>query len=200
MSWELPIMDPLKKLKGRSQWMEIFGKTVALTAILFVYMNGVTVAASRLFVVELRGPWAGLESDYPTTSRRLLTTFGTSIGLWIFNAGIWMFGMMRQKERKTEAGTIIIWWLKICVVMLTGLVLLNVISYVPMYLGLTGPYLNKLSFAPMNLLQLWSFIPYAAGFYLVAIFFFRKTGKIWLGTFMCSAITTWMLVTGYIMA
>lgn len=178
----------------------IFGKTIALAAILFVYMYAVTVAASRLAVVELRGPWAGLKVMTPQRAGDFPQTLIPVLFFWVFNAGIWMFGMMRQKELKTETGTVVVWWLKISVVMLTGLVLLNVISYVPMYLGWTGPYLNKLSFAPMNLLQLWSFIPYAAGFYLVAIFFFRKTGKIWLGTLMCSAITTWMLVTGYIMA
>jgi hypothetical protein len=111
-----------------------------------------------------------------------------------------MFGMMRQKEYGSEAKTVFIWWIKICLVTVTGLVLLNMIQYVPMYIGLTGPYLSdRLAFAPMDLLQTWSFIPYAMGFYLVAVILFRRTGKIWLGTLMCSAITTWMLVTGYIM-
>ncbi|MBN2156697.1 MAG: hypothetical protein JW776_11710 [Candidatus Lokiarchaeota archaeon] len=177
----------------------IFGKTIFLAFILFSYMYVITAVAQHLGNVEIRGPWSAFKVMTPERAVTFWYYFPGVLLFWIFNAGIWMFGMMRQKELKTEAGTIIVWWLKICVVMLTGLVLLNVISYVPMYLGLTGPYLNKLSFAPMNLLQLWSFIPYAAGFYLVAIFFFRKTGKIWLGTLMCSAITTWMMVTGYIM-
>jgi len=178
----------------------IFGKTVALAAILFVYMYGITWIAANTAIVEIRGPWSGLKLMTPERAVSFWYYFPGVLLFWVFNMGVFMFGMMRQKERKTEAGTILIWWLKICVIMLTGLVLINLIQYVPMYIGLTGPYLNGLwSIAPMNVLQLWSFVPYAAGFYLVAIFFFRKTGKIWLGTLICSAITTWMMVTGYIM-
>jgi pimeloyl-ACP methyl ester carboxylesterase len=191
---------PTDELEGeKPNGGRIFGKTVALAAILFVYMYFVTYFASSVFLVELRGPWAGLKLMTPERAGDYFQYWIPVFVYWVFNAGIWMFGMMRQKERKTEAGTVFVWWIKICVVMVSGLVLLNLISYVPMYIGLTGPYLNKLSFAPMNLLQLWSFIPYACGFYLVAIILFRKTGKIWLGTLMCSAITAWMLVTGYIM-
>jgi hypothetical protein len=83
--------------------------------------------------------------------------------------------------------------------MLTGLVVLNILQYVPMYLGLTGPWINDWSVAPMNVLQLWSFVPIAAGYYLVAIIFFRKTGKIWLGSLLISALTAWTMVTSFIM-
>lgn len=179
-------------------WL-VFGKTVALGAILFVYMYSVTYFASSTFNVEMRGPWAGLKLMTPERAGDFLQYFIPVFVYWVFNAGIWMFGMMRQKERKTEFGTIFVWWIKICIVMVSGLVLLNMVSYIPMYVGLSGPLLNYLSFAPMNLLQLWSFIPYACGFYLVAILLFRRTGKMWLGTLVCSAMTAWMLVTGYIM-
>ncbi len=191
---------PTDQLEGEKPkgWL-IFGKTVALGAILFVYMYSVTYAAATLGYVEMRGPWAGLKLMTAERAGDFLQYFIPVLVYWVFNAGIWMFGMMRQKERKTEFGTVFVWWIKICIVMVSGLVLLNLISYVPMYIGLTGPLLNYLSFAPMNLLQLWSFIPYAMGFYLVAIILFRKTGKMWLGTLVCSAITAWMLVTGYIM-
>jgi pimeloyl-ACP methyl ester carboxylesterase len=192
---------PADELEGEqpNKW-EVFGKTVLLTGILFLYMYGITAFSQLVFNVEIRGPWSGFKL---MTEQRSLQFFPYFIGpllFWIFNAGIWMFGMMRQKELKTEVGTVIVWWLKICVVMLTGLVLLNVLQYVPMYLGFTGPWINEWAVAPMDVLQLWSFIPFAAGFYLIAIIFFRKTGKIWLSSLLIPSITTWMMVTSYIMA
>ncbi|MBN2156661.1 MAG: alpha/beta fold hydrolase [Candidatus Lokiarchaeota archaeon] len=190
--------DDLTEGYEKPHGWRIFGKTLLIAMAIFLYMYGVTFAASFLNV-ELRGPWSGLKL---MTWERAVTFWYYFPGVllfFIFNAGIWMFGMMRQKEQKTEAGTVFIWWIKICVVMLTGLLLLNILQYVPMYIGLTGPFLNDWSIAPMNVLQLWSFYPIAAGYFLILVIFFRKTGKMWLGSIICSSIATWMMVTSYIM-
>ena len=41
---------------------------------------------------------------------------------FILNGGIWLFGLMRQPEYGGEFKTSIIWWLKVCFAMITGLI------------------------------------------------------------------------------
>ena len=84
--------------------------------------------------------------------------------------------------------------------MLTGIVILNVISYLPMFADFGGPYFqNPLfgdGFAPMYLLQTWQMIPVYAVFYWIAVKFYRQTGRIWLAVVVLATLSTWMAVTG----
>ncbi|MBN2157092.1 MAG: alpha/beta fold hydrolase [Candidatus Lokiarchaeota archaeon] len=196
-SYKIPD-DELAEGQAKPKGWKVFGKTLLIALSLIGYMYLVTYGASFLNV-EIRGPWAGLKVLTWARALEFILYYPGLLLFFIFNAGIWMFGMMRQKEYETEAKTIFIWWIKICIVMLSGLILTNLLQYVPMYLGLTGPWLNNWAFAPMNVLQLWATVPFAAGFYLILIIFYRKTGKIWLGSFIIPAIATWLLVGGYLM-
>jgi hypothetical protein len=191
---------PTDELEGREKphgW-RIFGKTLLIAVALIVYMYIVTFGASFLSV-EIRGPWSGLKVLTWARALEFLVYLPGILLFFLFNAGIWMFGMMRQKEYETEAKTVFMWWIKICVVMLGGLILINLLQYIPMYIGLSGPWLNDASFAPMMVLQLWSFYPFAAGYFLILIIFYRKTGKIWLGSIVVAVIATWMFVGSYLM-
>ena len=191
--------DELSEGQAKPNGWEVFGKTFLIVLILIGYMFAVTFGASFLSV-EIRGPWSGLKILTLERAVQFQWYFPAILLFFIFNAGVWMFGMMRQREYKTEALTIFVWWLKICAVMLTGLIIINLLQYVPMYLGLTGPWLNNWAIAPMMVLQLWSFYPIAAGYFLILIIFFRKTGRIWLGSISVSVIATWMMAASYIMA
>jgi uncharacterized protein len=176
--------------------VKIFLKTILLVITLFLFMYAITAFAGWAWKIEIRGPW----SMFKVFTRERAVEFWKYLWFpmlfWIFNAGVWLFGMMRQKEYGSEIKTILIWWLKACFAMLTGLIILNLLSYLPMAFGWSGPLMNQFLFAPMMLLQTWASIPITAVFLLIAIVFFRKTGKIYLGSILIPILVTWLLVTG----
>lgn len=173
-------------------------KTIGLAVIIFLYMYAITYFGQWLWTIEIRGPWAMFKIFTEERAARFWLYYWGVLFFWIFNAGIWLFGLMRQVDTDRESKTVGIWWGKIVYAMLTGLVILNLIGYAPMWFGLTGPFLQIIpdGFAPMYLLQTWAFIPIAVVMFLIAIFYFRKTGKIWLGSILLAVLGTWLMVTG----
>jgi len=51
-------------------------------------------------------------------------------------------------------------------------------------------------FNPIMPLQLMGVLPLSAFLYFLMVFFYRKTGKIYLGSIMASIITVWFLSVG----
>ncbi len=179
----------------------IIGKTILLAGVLYFYMYVITAFGEWLWTIEIRGPWPVLGEFTEARARRFWLYFWGFFFFMFLNAGIWLFGLMRQKEYGSESKTVLIWWLKVLYAMLLGLGLLNIIGYAPMWSGATGPYLQQIEggFAPMNLLQLWQFIPFASLLFLIAVVYFRKTGRVYLGSIMLAVIGTWSLVVGTVM-
>jgi len=196
-SYDLGISD--QKEKFGIKW-SIAGKTIILAGIIFSYMYIMTAFGKWLFAIELRGPWALFKTFTPSRTVEFFKYNWGILFFWIFNAGIWLFGLMRQKEYGSEWKTVLIWWVKIVFAMMTGIILLNLINYIPVFAGWQGPILQKWTsgFAPMNLLQTWIAVPLYSVFYLIAIIYYRKTGRIWLATILISALNTWILVTSTI--
>ena len=175
-----------------------FVKTIVLAIVLFLFMYAITAFGQWAWVVEVRGPWSMFKVFTTSRAIQFWRYYWGVLFFWLFNAGMWLFGLMRQKEYGKEWLTILIWWLKACFAMLTGLILLNMICYLPLLFGWSGPFLGQYNFAPMNLLQTWAFIPTAAVMLFMAVFFYRKTGKVYLAAIILAALGTWLMVTGTI--
>jgi hypothetical protein len=176
----------------------VFLKTIGLGLVIFLYMYGITAFGQWAWTVEIRGPWSMFKVFTTTRSAQFWRYYWGPLLFWIFNAGMWLFGLMRQKEHNKKWVTILVWWLKICFTMLLGIILLNFISYLPLVFGWSGPWLSQFNFAPMMLLQTWAFIPTAAVMLLIAVFFYRKTGRVYLSALVMAALGTWIMVTGTI--
>jgi hypothetical protein len=180
----------------------ILGKTVLLAAVVFLYMYGMTIFSETVFNLEIRGPWSMFKTFTNQRAIRFWIYFLPVLVFFIFNGGIWLFGLMRQSEYGGEFKTSFLWWLKVCFAMLTGLILLNIIGYFPMWIGTGGPFFQNAftgdGFAPMYLLQTWLMIPAGAVGYWIAVKYYRETGRIWLGAIVLAVITTWMFTTGTI--
>ena len=176
----------------------IFGKTVLIAIILFAWMYAWTLPAYHLLNVELRGIWSFLK---PFSVERFIKFW---FYLWpllafsLINGGVFLFGQIRQKEEDSEVKTYIVWWLKGCYAMLMGLVAVILLQYVPMWFG-GSPILNGVIWgSPMMQIQLMSFIPLAALLFLLSIYFFRKTGKVYLGAIMFTVIAIWIQTTALV--
>jgi hypothetical protein len=180
---------------------KIFGKTILLAATVFLYMYGMVIFSEQVFHLEIRGPWSMFKTFTNERAVRFWMYLPGVLLFFIFNAGIWLFGLMRQPEYGGEFKTSFIWWLKVCFAMLTGLILLNVINYFPLWIGTGGQFFQNTAvfgngFAPMYLLQTWLMIPAGAVMYWIGVKYYRETGRIWLGAIMLAVITTWMFTTG----
>ncbi|TFG18493.1 MAG: hypothetical protein EU530_09140 [Promethearchaeota archaeon] len=179
---------------------KIFGKTVLLAAVVFLYMYGMTIFSETVFNLEIRGPWSMFKTFTNERAVRFWLYFPFILCFFILNGGVWLFGLMRQPEYGGEFKTSILWWLKVCFAMLTGIILLNIIGYSPMWFGIGGPFFQNPifgdGFAPMYLLQTWSMIPIGAVMYWIGVKYYRETGRIWLGAILLAVMTTWMFTTG----
>lgn len=198
---DFAVYDPDQKPK---QNFRILGKTIVMAIAIFLYMYAIVYFANWLWTVEIRGPWSMFKLYTLERALRFWLYYPGVLFFWIINAGAWLFGLMRMKEYKSEGLTVFIWWLKICFAMLTGLILLNIINYAPTWFNTGGPLFQNPNlfpdgFAPMYLLQTWAFIPIAAVMFLIAIYYFRKTGRIWLGAIVLAMMGTWLMVTGTVM-
>jgi hypothetical protein len=180
----------------------IFGKTILLAGVVFLYMYGLTIFSENVFHMEIRGPWSMFKTFTNERAARFWLYLPGVLAFFILNGGIWLFGLMRQPEYGGEFKTSFIWWVKVIFAMLTGLVLLNIIGYFPMWIGVNGPFFQRPftgdGFAPMYLLQTWLLIPAGAVMYWIGVKYYRETGRIWLGAIMLSVMTTWMFTTGTI--
>jgi hypothetical protein len=111
------------------------------------------------------------------------------------NGGVLLFGMLRQKELKWPLLTQIVWWLKGVFAMEAGLLLVFLIQYLPMYLFGTGPVLGSTLGLLFGLygVFLMQILPWFAGMFFIATAFYRRTGRIYLGTIMVTILTVWLL-------
>ena len=80
--------------------------------------------------------------------------------------------------------------------MLSALFALWVIEYIPMILFGTAPLIGGLLYFWLIGIFLMSIIPQFLVIYLLMTILYKKTGRIYLGSFIGTMITTWVLATG----
>ncbi len=121
---------------------------------------------------------------------------------FLVSGGIYLFGEMKLKDEKSGAKTQLVWWLKYCYLLLGGLIVVMLIQYAPMWFGL-GPTLNGAydpnAISPLMPIQLMSFIPFAALLIFQMVYFYRHTGRIYLGAIIVSVTAVWFEMVGLVM-
>jgi pimeloyl-ACP methyl ester carboxylesterase len=72
-----------------------------------------------------------------------------------------------------------------------GLIVLLLIQYIPLVSG------NPLPFGePLLTIVAWQFVALLTIVGIFSTFFFRRTGNIWVGAFVCTMLITWIIVAG----
>jgi len=184
--------------KSKYDWKRL-GKTILIVVAGFAYMYAIAMWAKVMYSLEFRSAWSFLKTFTPECWLNFWKDFPAVLVFWFVNGGMLLFGAFRQKEYGSEIKTILMWWIKALFAMLLGLVLLNLIMYLPYVWGWSGLFMMNLAYAPMMIIQLWSFYPFAALLILFAIILYRKTGKIYLGSILCAVLATWFMVTSHIL-
>ncbi len=109
--------------------------------------------------------------------------------------------MVHLKEEATPARTQWIWWLKNIFVMVLGLFLVWAFRYLPWMVFGAGPGFENIglaNYSGMWPLMLFVYIPEFIILFFFLTWFFRRTGRIYLGALMVSSIAVWFLAAGSI--
>jgi len=116
---------------------------------------------------------------------------------------VFLFGQIHQKEASTPAKTQWLWWIKVCFAFLTGLLIVWCIQYLPWYLFNAGPgfeIMGMPQFSALWPLMLQVYIPEFLVLLWMLVWFYRRTGKIYLGAIMVSSLMIWFLAAGSVVA
>ncbi|MFX0022332.1 MAG: alpha/beta hydrolase [Candidatus Hermodarchaeota archaeon] len=177
-------------LKNKAHW-QAFGKTALLAITLFAWMYALVSLFQTFFLIEFRIFWSMAKMFTPERFLMFLLYLPIFLPFFLVNGGVFLFGQIRQEEAGSSIKTHLIWWAKICFAMLTGLIILILIQYIGVTVS-NYPY-QGWWFNPIMPLQLFSIIPLSGLLYFIMIIFFRKTGKIYLGSIFAAIITVWFL-------
>jgi len=96
----------------------------------------------------------------------------------------------------------VIWWLKNCVNGLLGLVIVWLVQYIPYFLNI-GPGFEVMGlpqYSQMWPLMLFIFVPEYIVLFFFLTWFYRRTGKIYLGALMGASLVMWFSVAGTVIA
>jgi pimeloyl-ACP methyl ester carboxylesterase len=198
--------------KTKFDW-GILGKTVLLGAILFSWMYILEGISQWALGQEFRFAWPFMRQF--SEPRRLGYFFIYLIPTLLFflvNGGIFLFGQAGQKERSTPTRTQWGWWVKILYAALFGLLLVLLFQYLPWMVFGQGPGFESILSNWVNAdgvsvlakysgiwpLMLLVYIPQFAILLWFLTWFYRRTGRIYLGALMIAALAMWFMTAGTI--
>ncbi|MHA1489682.1 MAG: alpha/beta hydrolase [Promethearchaeota archaeon] len=170
---------------------EILLKTVILTGILFFYLYTVVSVSQSVLDIEFRYNWAVLKMFNGIRLGQFLLYLLPILPFFLINGGIFLFGQIRQKECESSIKTFVIWWIKVVFAMEFGLFVVFLINYIPMLFGTAAIFGNM--YIVLYMIFAMQVLPQFALIFFVMTYFYRKTGKIYLGAFMATILTTWIM-------
>ncbi|MHC1783688.1 MAG: alpha/beta hydrolase family protein [Anaerolineaceae bacterium] len=187
------------KEKTAFNW-NILGKTLLMGAILFGILYIIEGISQWALGQEFRFVWPYMR-QFATPERFGLFILYTIPALLFFlvNGGLFLFGQNRPAEMATPNKTQVVWWLKACFAMLTGLLVVWMIQYLPWYLTNVGPGFEVMGlpqFSALWPLMLQVYIPEFIVLLFLHVWFFRKTGRIYLGALVIAMLMMWFLAAG----
>ncbi len=181
----------------------IIKKTLLLGIILFGWMYILEGISEAVLGVEFRFWWPFMRQFTPRRSVFFLIYLAPALAFFLLNGGMLMFGQARQKEHGSPAATQILWWLKNCFFALFGLALVWAFQYVP-YLFLGQPLgfegAGWSQYSGMWPLMLFIFIPEFAALLFLLTWFYRRTGRVYLGALMVASLAIWFTTAGTIIS
>ncbi|MFW9988005.1 MAG: alpha/beta hydrolase family protein [Candidatus Odinarchaeota archaeon] len=184
--------------ENKKEALRIFLKTCLIAVILFTWMYLLVSIFQTFFLIEFGVFWTFMKMF---TLERLFMFFlylPMILPFFLIIGGVFAFAELRQKETSSGIKTQLVWWAKLSYTMVFGLFIVFIIQYAGLWLG-QNPTFKGLETSPVMPLQLWAIVPLTMLILFFMVFWYRKTGKIYLGTIMASLITTWFLVVSGIM-
>lgn len=173
-------------------------KTILVAAIMFGWVYLWVYLSSTLFNIEFRFIWPFFRPFTGIRFWQFLVYIPAYLLFFTFNAGIKLFGQLRQKELSTPAKTQTIWWLKSVVVMLGGLFIVILFEYIPFFAGI-GPGFDAVGlslFGGPFMSALILIVPQFIVLFFITTYCYRKTGKVYLGSLITALLAVWVVTGG----
>jgi pimeloyl-ACP methyl ester carboxylesterase len=180
----------------------VLARTTLLGAILLSWMYIVSGVSQTVLGIEFRFVWPFMRQFSWERFGFFWIYLLPALLFFLLNAGVFLFGQIRQREFESPAKTQVVWWMKICFTALSGLFLVWLIQYVPFFAGF-GPGFELLGlpqYSEMWPLMLFVFIPEFAVILFLVTWCFRRTGKIYLGSLVGAALAIWFSTAGTVIA
>lgn len=177
---------------------QVICKSVLLAFILTGAMYLLVVLSAAIFQLDFRFIWPFFRPFTPPRLGQFFVYLPFYAAFFTVNAGVKLYGQLRLPEKKTAVGTQLAWWGYSVFIMLGGVFLIVLIEYIPFFLGM-GPGADLL-FSPlfggpfMSVMIL--LIPQFAIFFFLSTWLYRKTGRIYLGSFIVAILASWVLSGG----
>lgn len=183
--------------KPRIDWIKL-GRTALLSLILFAFIYVSCFLSTRLLGIEFRFIWPFMRPFTPIRFGQFFLYLPFYAAFFLFNGGVRLFGQFRLREYDSPVKTQLVWWLKNSLLMLGGLLLVALFEYVPFFLGI-GPGFDAVGmpvFGGPFMTALIVIVPQFLVLFFAMTYFFRKTGKIYLGGLFTALVATWIVTGG----
>jgi dienelactone hydrolase len=175
---------------------ETIFRTSILAGLLIAYLYGLVTLSQSFLGIEFRYMWPVLKMFTPLKFLQFIVYIVPVLPFFLINAGVFLFGMLKQEISDSPIKTQFVWWLKSVFAMESTLLVAILLQYVPMFLFNTGPLLALGGLFGLYGIFLMQILPLFAGIFFFMTAFFLKTGRIYLGTIVATLLTAWILTAG----
>jgi len=175
----------------------IIGRSLVLVFVAFVFLYAMTAILQWLFPVELRYMWSFIRVLQPARFLAFLIYLIPIGYFFLMNGGVFLFGQARAQAGAESIPELLRWWLLNSYNMLSVIALVFLLEYLPMILLGTAPLLGGILGVFWLLgIFLMQIIPEFLVLFLLMTIFFRRTGRIYVGSFIATIIVSWVLSNG----
>jgi pimeloyl-ACP methyl ester carboxylesterase len=173
-------------------------RTALLAALLLGWLYLLVFLSQRLVGIEFRFMWPFMREFSPVRFGYFWIYLPPALLFFLLNGGVFLFGQARQRQSESGAETHLVWWLKNCRAALGGLAAVWAFQYIPFFLGFAPGFelIGLPLLSGMIPLLLFVYIPEFAVLLFFLTWFYRRTGKVYLGALVIASLAVWWLVAG----
>lgn len=177
----------------------LLGKSLLAAVILVVGMYGLVALCQLIFNLDLRYIWPFFKTFTLERFGQFFVYLPFFTLFFIVNVGCKLFGQMRRPFNEDKpVRSLISLWLKNVFVLVGGLLIIVLIEYIPFFLDL-GPGADLLfssTFGGPFMSALILIVPQLLVFTFMSTWFDRKTGSVYVGSFVSSMLAAWIVTGG----
>jgi hypothetical protein len=176
----------------------VIGKSVLAACILTAVMYVFTVLGGAFFRLDFRFIWPFFKTFTPARFGQFLVYLPFYAAFFTVNAGARLYGQLRIVEKRNPVTTQLAWWGYSVLVMLGGVFLIVLIEYIPFFMGM-GPGVDLLFsslFGGPFMSVMILLIPQFAVFFFLSTWLYRRSGRVWTGSFIVAILASWILAGG----
>lgn len=178
-------------------WL-LCGKSVLLGGALVIFMYLITLFAEKAFMLDLRFIWPFFKTFTGKRFLQFLVYFPIFFIFFLLNnSKIFAQGRIKDTSKSGFKGFVSVWW-RYALCMVGGILLIILIEYIPFFMGF-GPGADLLfgsTFGGPFMSLLIVFAPQVVVFSVLCTYFYRKTGSVYVGATVVSALAAWIVTGG----